>query len=1135
MNSKTTKLLKILGTSLLSVGMISASAFAISHLSNNAIQAEAATHTDNYASYTYSGTYYNGISSSATEGMTGSLRTSLTSLIHPSSVPVYSSSGATHLSTVLQYADEDPTNSSNMIYLYTRNSVTKNAASTWNREHVWPQSLSNSCWGTSRAGTDLLHLRPTYNKTNSTRGNLKYGEITSGSAVTYEGMPYGYTTGTYFMPLDSVKGDVARIIMYVWVAYYDEYGSKLPDITNVFQSFDVLMQWHTNDKPDVMEGNRNNYAQNQSMQKNRNPFVDHPEYAWKIFGSKCSSSVLAAAKAAYPADGGDTPTPTPTTVTISTSSSSLTVGNTLNLTATSSDSSTITWTTSNSSVASINKSSTSSGGSITVTANAAGSATITAKNTSNVTATCAVTVTESGGGGGGEDPDAIDLSKGVFSTDHITWTFGSLTITQTKGNSGTAVNSSYISAPRIYKGHILSFVSTGSKIASISLTYDGTYYGDSMTAGTTVVDNVVTNNTSAVARTWSTANKGTHIVSSVSSSGLSTIHIQNVASDNNVQFRPTAISIAFVEEAETLESISVSGATTSYYVGDTFNFNGTVTATYSKGTEKVVTPTYISSPDMSTSGNKIVTVSYTEDEKTVSDTYQINVQEVVVSNIVITGTATKTSYYTGDSFDSTGLTVTAYYNNSTHEVVTEEVTWSPNPLEKGTTQVTATYQGATATYSGITVVDAELSSISIEGQTTSYVVGSEFSFDGSVLAHYANGNKRYVEPTSVDDSNVNMSQRGTYTVKVSYTEGGSTMSVSYTINVTSTEFSNSIEQCYSLADEATVTHDVYGLYVGASNGQTIIMNGEYGIMLYGKSPENSWTENQTYLKVVANTAKVDIYNNLYELKKASSNMQITVLDSSDAEDLVEIQENIAPVSIYTITGNESTSDLTVANRLCLLTGIVTSITHGSESGYSIGSDNTVMVDVNGTQIKLFVKAASANEDVGTALNKSLNQSKEISVKGYSSFYSTKFEMQFKNVVEPDPDYTAEMFATELLNATNTICASSGSKENALAGVWITFEMDKWSTLSLEERATLKAANADESGTIIEQAMARYDQICKKYARCDNFIGRASANNANINLFHIGTSNQIVTISIIAAFISLSAFAGYLIIRRKKRS
>ena len=75
----------------------------------------------------------------------------------------------------------------------------------------------------------------------------------------------------------------------------------------------------------------------------------------------------------------------------------------------------------------------------------------------------------------------------------------------------------------------------------------------------------------------------------------------------------------------TLSSISVSGQKTTFNVGDTFTFDGTVTASYSDGTTKVVTPTNVSNPDMSTAGTKEVTVTYTEGDVTKTAKYNITV------------------------------------------------------------------------------------------------------------------------------------------------------------------------------------------------------------------------------------------------------------------------------------------------------------------------------------------------------------------------------------------------------------------------------------------------------------------------------------------------------------------------------
>ena len=1093
-------------------------------------QATAASHPANYASYTYSGSYYSDSLQTASEGMDGGLRTALTSLIHPTSVPTYGSSGETHLSTVLQYADEDPDNSQNMIYLYTRDSVKKNAASSWNREHVWPQSLSNNCWGTGRAGTDLLHLRPTYNTTNSTRGNDKYGNISGGTTRVYNGITYGYSSSGKFMPLDSVKGDVARIIMYVWTSYHDEYGSKLPAITNVFESFDTLMEWHTNDKPDIMEGNRNNYAETQSMQHNRNPFVDHPEYAWKIFGSKCSSSVLAAAKAAYPADGSSGGGSSSTYVSLDKSSSTLSIGDTLSLTATSSDSSNISWSTTNSTVASISNNSTASGGSITVTANAAGSATIYAQNTSGAKAHCSITVESGSGGSIDGDTITFDLSQGTYSGNDnsaiITWRSSPITITQSKASSQTKVNSSYVSAPRVYQNQILSFsADSGYKIKSISIPFDGSYKGGSLTAGTVISNNTVTDDTTNIARTWSSATGGTHSVSAKSSEGLSTILIQNAGA--NVQLRPTGFSVTLAGGSATpvspLKSIAVSGMTQNYYVGDTFSFDGTCTATYEDDSTKTVKPTSVSSPDMTTSGNKTITISYTENSITKTTTYIICVTPApTLSSIAISGILSKTSYYSGDTFDPTGLTVTATYTNSSTKDVTSAVDWTPSPLETGNTSVTATYQGKTAVYNGITVAPLTLSSIILSGQTTTYEINAEFSFDGSVLATYTNGSKRQVEPTSVDSSNVNMSQVGTYSVRVSYTENGVTKNASYTISVIATPFVNTVEQCYQKANNASVS-DVYGLYVGSFNEgeSSIIMNGEYGIMLYKTAPVSTWVENQTYLRV--KTATLSIYENLYELKSTTYEV---ITDSAT------IREKVAPTTTYTVTGEETTNELDLANRLCLMSGNVSSI----EKRSSTSDEYIASLSVNGKAVQVFIKKSVATTETIQAFEDARDNEKEITLKGITGFYKTSFQVQLKNLVVADSSYTAEMFAQELLNLTNSICASSANKESDLSGVWLTLELDKWPTLTAAQQQRLIDADADEDSLdIVEQAMARYDQICKKYPSCTNFIGRDSANYLNNRILPITNVNSttVVIIVVISATITISLLAFFMLKKKRK--
>lgn len=109
----------------------------------------------------------------------------------------------------------------------------------------------------------------------------------------------------------------------------------------------------------------------------------------------------------------------------------------------------------------------------------------------------------------------------------------------------------------------------------------------------------------------------------------------------------------------TLSSIAVSGQTTVYQKNATFSFDGTCTATFTNGYQKAVTPTEVTSPDMTTSGVKTITVSYTYNGKTVSTTYDITVQRKVYEETTeerystITWPTSSTANISGDLEDVT--------------------------------------------------------------------------------------------------------------------------------------------------------------------------------------------------------------------------------------------------------------------------------------------------------------------------------------------------------------------------------------------------------------------------------------------------------------------------------------------------
>ena len=97
----------------------------------------------------------------------------------------------------------------------------------------------------------------------------------------------------------------------------------------------------------------------------------------------------------------------------------------------------------------------------------------------------------------------------------------------------------------------------------------------------------------------------------------------------------------------TLSSIAVSGQTTTYQKNYAFSFDGTCTATFANGYQKVVTPTSVTSPNMSTSGVKTITVSFTYNGTTKTTSYDITVnsnrvviEETTVPGYFVVGTVT---------------------------------------------------------------------------------------------------------------------------------------------------------------------------------------------------------------------------------------------------------------------------------------------------------------------------------------------------------------------------------------------------------------------------------------------------------------------------------------------------------------
>jgi endonuclease I len=162
----------------------------------------------------------------------------------------------------------------------------------YNREHSWPQSFFNEA---SPMKTDLFHIYPTDGYVNGVRSNYPYGETDAPNYTSTNGSKRGYArsglgySGIVFEPVDEYKGDFARSYFYMATRYYGEDGSwsdwAMADGVELKPwAVDMLLDWHRSDPVSAKEINRNDAVYD--LQNNRNPYIDHPEYAEFIWGEK---------------------------------------------------------------------------------------------------------------------------------------------------------------------------------------------------------------------------------------------------------------------------------------------------------------------------------------------------------------------------------------------------------------------------------------------------------------------------------------------------------------------------------------------------------------------------------------------------------------------------------------------------------------------------------------------------------------------------------------------------------------------------------------------------------------------------------------------------------------------------------
>ena len=594
--------------------------------------------------------------------------------------------GYKNMGTYYPQTDGDPNNSRNLIAFYSGTSATfsGNFSGNINREHVWP----NSRGGSSVEG-DIHMPRPTLRAENGSRGNSFYVEGKNSSTAGWD--PAMETFG-----LEKYRGISARIIFYCAIA---DTNLTLIDKTTDSSSnktmgkLSDLLKWNLEYEIDSTETQRNDAAQ--SIQGNRNPFIDDRSLPCKIWGD--TNATTQAVCASYTEEA------TPTSLTLKAGSTSIGEGGTTEIEVTAlptGSSNSVKFTSSNESVATV----TSKG---VVTAISAGDTVITATSTLDETIKATITIhvkkvsSISVSGTPNKtsyvEGDAFDLSGLTITANYDDGTsevvnpsdcstLDGVTGLQTLSIGTTSVYIWYGTNYVLYEGIE---VTEAPKVESYRIEFQSNSADGSSVLPTSSIANQVTSGSEYIESFADVSNvysgkKGLKLSSS-SKNGSFTL---NLSSLGKVKAKTLKLGLAAyrTDEAATI----------------TIN-NQTITCSSS---------TSVTEHEVSLDGSELDSLIISSSGRCYLSYIEVGSEATETPTISFTslskeGTLAKTIYKNGESFDVTGLTIYANYSDNTKKDVTKQVKWSS--LTLGSTSIIGSYTEDSITKTieigGLSVID----------------------------------------------------------------------------------------------------------------------------------------------------------------------------------------------------------------------------------------------------------------------------------------------------------------------------------------------------------------------------------------------------------------------------------------------
>ena len=593
--------------------------------------------------------------------------------------------GYSNMGTYYPQTDGDPNNSRNLIAFYSGTSATfsGNFSGNINREHVWPNSR-----GGGNVEGDIHMPRPTLRAENGSRGNSFYVEGKNSSTAGWD--PAMETFG-----LEKYRGISARIIFYCAIA---DTSLTLIDKTTDSSSnktmgkLSDLLKWNLEYEIDSTETQRNDAAQ--SIQGNRNPFIDDRSLPCKIWGD--TNATTQAVCASYTEEA------TPTSLTLKAGSTSIGEGGTTEIEVTAlptGSSNAVKFTSSNESVATI-----SSKG--VVTAISAGDTVITATSTLDETVKATITIhvkkvnSISVSGTPNKtsyvEGDAFDLSGLTITaiyddgTSEVVnpsdcSTLDGVTGLQTLSIGTTSVYIWYGTNYVLYEGIE---VTEAPKVESYRIEFQSNSDDGSSALSTSSIANQVTSGSEYIESFADVSNvysgKNGLKLSSSSKNGSFTL---NLSSLGKVKAKTLKLGLAAYKNDDATITINNQTITCSSSISVTEH-------------EVSLDGSELDSLTISSSGRCYL--SYIEVGSEATETPTIS-----FTSLSKEGTLAKTIYKNGESFDVTGLTIYANYSDNTKKDVTKQVKWSS--LTLGSTSIIGSYTENSITKTieigGLSVID----------------------------------------------------------------------------------------------------------------------------------------------------------------------------------------------------------------------------------------------------------------------------------------------------------------------------------------------------------------------------------------------------------------------------------------------